>query len=434
MKKITVIVCLLTVISTLFGCQARIDEGWADDLDSYGLVMGAELLGTSNTVSIHEKGVFYISTSGQLSYYDYGSDDCYILCSVPNCAHQSTDCVACVGSRGEGFGLYGQYAYYMRPSIDHPLSMWDFVRVDIANQTSEVLCSFGSDGNDVNQWWCNGVQEVYYSAGYAWVDLSLFYYAAENEEQENVTQLFAIALDTGEVTDLTPYLSTQRGYGYTAFEYFDEEYTAISVMRYEERYLSEREYLEQYGETPEVSYEQYIDQYFAEQTTFQQHILIDVDTLEQKVVRECVYDHAEKLVWMDGSEPVYWMAEELENGTYNTHFNSVNADGSMVQKGYIEGSDLYAWFLGNLIPTYDDDSFLYVVDSDENIREVWRYNIHTGHRDRLCSYPLEDAFILFGQTEDKLVGMLDGNTRYAWIYKSDYEKGNFDALHEFSIG
>lgn len=434
MKKIHVMVCLMMVVSMLFGCQARIDEDWAAGLDSYEMVLGANLLGTHSTVSVHEKGVFYISTGGQLSYYDYSSDDCYILCSIPSCAHLSTDCVACVGSRCAGFALYGQNAYYMRPNSDHPYSMWEFVRVDIANQTAEILCSFGSDGSEVNQWWCNGVHQVSYSAGYAWVDISLFYYAAEDEEQDNVTQMLAIDLDTGAVTELTPHLSTERGYGYTSFEYFDEEHTAISMQRYKERYLSEKEYLEQYGETPEVPYEEYLDRYFTEQPRIQQHILIDVDTLEQTVIREHTCERSEKLVWMDDGEPVYWMPEKLEDGSYNTHFNSVNADGSVVQKGYIEGSDLCAWFLGDLIPMYDGDSFLYAVDPDENTREVWRYNIQTGRHDYLCAYALDDPFMLCAQTEDKLVGMLDGNTRYAWIYKSDYEQGNFDALHEFSIG
>lgn len=430
---------LLSVLIALFflsGCSNTIDS-WEHEANNEQYAYGAKpslshSLGYA--ISIHEVGAFFINGSYQLCYFDYEAEEQYILCSSPNCTHISSSCVAYAGGSATGFAMYGGNGYYIRQRSDS--NEWEIVEVDISSQTTRIVCVFGDAGDEINDWIIHTIGDVYYHGGKAWLSLGLFYNAAEETGwSDNGYQLIAVDLNSGEVTELTEPLMITRDVDLLTYSYFGEEYVGFYQLYYPTPLLSAKDYIDQFGNSvmENGSYNDYLDNYFDNEERNARYQLVQLNTMDTITISDDVYTEPQGFAWEKNGKVVMW---QYDSENRNERFIEVDLSNREYDEVMlISNGGRLAWWqgAGGSSCLYNGDSVLYLHYIDNNRYEIGKYSINTGGSIRLFEIPRDDLFQIIGQTTDKLVGLVDDNSQYAWIYKSDYENGELSALHRFSI-
>lgn len=435
------LVCATLIV--LSGCQNAIDgwqNGFEDTQYAYG-AMASQSHSMRYSISVQEIGAFYINELFQLSYYDYEADDNFVLCSSPNCTHLSSKCVAYAGETATGFSVYGGYGYYIRRCGD--TNQWELVEVDISSQTLRIVCVFGSSGENINEWMIHTIGDVHYHHGQAWLSLQMYYNAPEDTGwNNNGYQLIAISLENGQVTSLTNPLMSNRDVSHIDYSYFGENYVGFNLIYYYPALLSEKEYMDQNGlgfsegskDSIDV-YNEYLNAFFEKDERKQRCYLVELDSMEILTIQDARYDGPTGIAWERDNEVIIWQGDS-ENR--NDKFVSLDlSSGTIKEVMMISNGGLLAWSQGAGGPSssgrYNGDSVLYLEYIDGDRYKINKYMIETGDTEYLFEIPKNEMFQIMGQTSDKLVGMVKDSSQYAWIYKSDFEQGDFSTLHKFSI-
>ena len=116
-------------------------------LNNMKISMDQEILGARDfgygQVSVNETGIFYFD-AGVMSYYDYEMDEKYVLCSTPQCRHNSSECNAYMGDEEVygGYAMYDGYVYVLYRSSES--EYLELARMDTAGQNKEI--SAGTSG------------------------------------------------------------------------------------------------------------------------------------------------------------------------------------------------------------------------------------------------------------------------------------------------
>lgn len=424
MKKWALIFLLVFIPFILGGCKLSISEDWDSDALANDFVSGKAV---SSEICVHEKGVFYLSGE-LLCYYDYNSDQSFILCSRPNCSHNDTECVAYAGESAVGFAMYGDYAFYFRP-VSESLS-WELIRVNIQEQICDIVCTFGIPSVSLDQWYVYNVDCVYYNEGYAWAKLHMLYTPAEpTGYNDNGIQMVAINLSTGDLHELTDPLMDMRDYDGITWRIFSDTYVGYEIEQFTPRLMTGDEY-EEYCKDNPTETRTYFD-YLAETTQnspYERYWLVDIASMSQRVLYEG-YD-INSLIWAKGEV----LAARVNDGSTETYYQ-VSIDGKLGDEVFsITNGGALGWFHGEAtMRLYDNDSILYLVYEGDERCKIYKYSLETGESTYLFEDDRHVSFRLVGQTSDKLIGKINESSQLAWIYKEDYENGNFDAIHKFNL-
>ena len=424
MKKRSLFFFLALSLLILGGCKQSISEDWDSDVLMDNFVSGKAV---NSEICVHEKGVFYIN-GDLLCYYDYNSDQSFILCSRPNCTHKETECVAYAGESAVGFAMYGDYAFYFRP-VSESLS-WELIRVNIQEQICEIVCTFGIPSASLDQWYVYNVDCVYYNEGYAWAKLHMLYTPAEpTGYNDNGIQMVAINLSTGDLHELTEPLMDMRDYDGITWRNFSDSYVSYEIEQFTPRLMTGNEYEEYCKDNPTETrtYFEYLSE-TTQGSPYEWYWLVDISSMSQHVLYEGY--NLDDLCWENKD---YFVAISYDESV-ETYYQ-VNFDGSLGNDVFcIENGGALAWFDGEAsIRLYDDNSILYLIYEGEDRCKIYKYSIETGESTYLFEDDRHVSFRLIGQTSDKLIGKINESSQLAWIYKEDYEKGNFDAIHIFNL-
>lgn len=441
MKRFILFLTMITLAISLNGCKHSIDSTWDSGSTDSEFVVGAV---PDSTVCVHEKGVFFFSNTGKLSYYDYDSMQSYVLCSKPNCFHLDQDCIANANSDAVGFAMYGDYAYYFRPSEGS--LRWELVQIDIQEQTLKVLIEFGNGTSNLDEWTISNIDSAYYSNGKVWVKLHMLFNPSEpNEWSNNGMQLIAIDLETGDLTEITQPLMLDRDCCMLDFHFFGNGCVGYEKSYFNPPYMTMKEYTSDSGK--EVvdfkEYEEYLNQFYANETRYACYRLVDTDTMEQTTFREGIHFKNGTLNYNfedGGYTPLQWIYDDnmvVMNMDVNGNdecYIALDAAGNYKDTLLeIESGGALGWYHG--APTlrlYNGDSLLYLRYDGDSRCKVYQYSLKLKESTFLFDDIAEVSFRIEGQTSDKLIGKINKSSQYAWIYKEDYEKGAFDKLHEFN--
>lgn len=423
------------------GCKQSLDPAWNSGSTDNEFVAGAM---PNSTVCVHEKGVFFFSSTGLLSYYDYDSMESYVLCSRPNCFHLDENCIANAKSGSVGFAMYGDYAYYFRP-IEDSLS-WELVQIDIQEQTLKVLTVLGNETSALDEWTISNIESAYYSNGKVWAKLHLLYNPSEpNEWSNDGMQLIAIDLETGELTEITQPLMLDRDCCMLNFHFFGDGCIGYEKSYFNPPYMTMKEYASHSGKdsVEAKEYEEYLNRFYQNDTRYACYRLVDTDTMEQTTFSEGPYTKEGMLSYnfkdggysplqciYDGDMIVMDMDVNGIDECYIARDAAGNYKETLLE---IESGGTLGWYHG--APTlrlYNGDSLLYLRYDGDSRCKVYKYSLKSKESTFLFDDIAEVSFRIAGQTSDKLVGKINQSSQYAWIYKEDYEKGAFDKLHEFN--
>ena len=434
MKKAISIILLLSIALTLCACKGQIDENWKADAGEKDMIVGA--VPQYDHVSVHEKGVFFLS-QGLLSYYDYDSNASFVLCSAPNCSH--SECVANAGHRATGFALYGGFAYYFRPCTDS--AQWEFVRVNIQEQSETSVAAFGGAGDEENAYVVSSVSDVYYSDGKVWARVQYFFTAPDQESySDNYLQLISIDLGSGDLYDLTGIVSMEKdGVMGLSYDYFGEGLVFIEKDSLIERCMSMEEYAASVRKdaVTDEEYYNYCDTIYVKDNFYTTTYVIDSQTMEQRIYSEGQgYYPPLDVLWMydgmiygnvspgaDTREERYQIIDPV---TFEIVGQSLNIDDGGAVGWFNAGADFYV---------YNGNEILYLEYQDGKGKGkclIYAYSLETGQSRFLFEDDWFVSFRLVGQTSDKLIGKINESSQFVWMYKADYEKGDFSKMTRFS--
>lgn len=424
MRRILSILLCLSALVLITGCRQSVSADWnagAADAD----FAAAQAL--SQDVSVHEKGVFFLD-GGLLNYYDYESDQSFVLCSKPNCTHAGKDCVAHAGSDARGFAMYGDYAYYFRPVEDS--LCWELVKVDIQNQTSTVVATLGNPQAELDAWSISEVQSVYYSSGYAWVKLKMLLNPSEPTGwTDSGSQMIGVDLASGQIHTLTEPLMDNRDCTSIFWFCFGDGRAAYVQMRYDPVYMTQQEF-DRSDKAASQSYSEYLSEYTEQHPTLNSCWVIDTADMTPTCVTES--QETDLPAWFSNGQLVMLC---LNSDAKEESYLPVNADGTYGQSLFtIPNGGALGWYHGEAgLRLYNGDSLLYLTYIDPDRCNIYLHNLETGENTFLFEDDAGVSFRIVGQTSDKLVGMVNESSQFAWIYKADYEAGKMDAMHKFSL-
>ncbi len=422
MKKYLTILLLCSLLLCT-GCRRFNPDNWnTNKADSDFAATNA----MRTDISVNEKGIFYIS-GAYLFYYDYASDDSFILCSKLGCTHLNSECVANAGLKAVGFALVDDYGYYFRPVPDS--LCWECVKVDFQNQTYESICTLGKSEVPLDTWSIDSVQSVYYNQGHAWVKLRMLYHPSEPTGWSDYgIQMISVDLSSGQVHEYTEPLMDNRDYSYAAWKLFDENHVVYWFEEYESTPMNSQEYEQIAGNDDPNGYTNYLNS--VNENIIYSYRVIDIDTYEQTILTRGKEEDCPVPVWFaDGK----WVVEANDYQTKSASYYYLNEDGQLSEEIFhYNNGGLLAWFMGEAsFRLYDGNFLLYLTYEGEDRCKIYKYSIETGESTFLFEDDRGVSFRITGQTSDKLVGKINDDRQFAWIYKKDYESGNFKAFHKF---
>lgn len=425
------------LVLSLFGCQVGTSYtgGIELSLEEPEPICGAMSSMVENG-SVHEAGVFYVSGQNLLCYYDYDSEEAYILCSDINCKHKEDTCIAKVEGLVRGYAMYGNRIYYLTRASN--ALQWEFYCMDIQNQNRTKLAQLGSDGTNADSWILSEIGDVFYYKGKAW--LALNYSQLIGSETGVINrqgyQLLAIDLETGEQFPITEICSGETTLG-LSFNCFGETYMAYHCNKLLIPYMTKEQYAAYLGKetvTPE-EYATFLEQVDAESNRHSSTVLVRYETMEQCVFSEGTNEDTVYLLYWEQNSKFVTMWEE-DNG--DDIYSYLDLDTKMLEPFWeITNGGTVSWYGGGTpVRLYNGDSILYLQYQEEKgtgKSNVYRYFLETGESEFLFEDEWYISFRIVGQTSDKLIGKVDESSQYAWIYKSDYENGDFSKLKKFTL-
>lgn len=427
-------ICILLSLSSCH--KEQINPDWKNENGEPTVLRGSQ--NPETAVCVHEKGVFFISSS-TLCYYDYDSGDSYVLCSKPNCMHENNECVAYAGNNATGFALYGDHAFYFRPKEDS--QAWELVRINIQEQYSEVLTEIGADGDEMGQWIVSGITDSYYYGGKVWLHMNLTYQSVEEDWWNSAgTQLAAIDLSTSEFYEVTEIYETNTSHWNMSYQSFNDTYVGYNVMAIQPEIMLPEEYAESKGVSPdalsEEEYWEYVNQNRVEENLVLDSRIIDLNSMESFSVFQ---DRGEKclgegIYWTDDTHAYVaeWISDDASDGGNIISINLQNGNKEEVLR--LENGGCLAWYMGELsLDRYNGEDILYLEYDGEDKCRIYKYSPAQQTSEFLFEDEASVSFRIVGQTRERLVGKFGEDTQYAWIDKKEYEQGNLKAAKKFRL-
>lgn len=411
-------------------------------------VLGARSYGRGE-ISVNESGIFYFDAE-KLAYYDYETEDRYILCSTPQCKHNSKECNAYMGEMEiyGGYALYDGkiYVIYKEQGADY-LAL---AEMDSVGQNKKIIVKIPVADGNLEEWQINLIEEVYYYQGYAYLALNWtknVNYPYKNTSDGEVTwgglytlegkQLLAISLEDGIVTELTEILCWDTDLISVNFAQFTEGNAVFYTERYDEKAKTIAEYYtenpeggpnayveycnEKYGENWEKrGTESQVYQMFVPETkevkTMISHPVIERDGWKQVTYIMGVYKGKWLMYDSNLESEYYWF--DPKTGTREEFMHNEVTPGNTLGRFYGEAT----------ASIYEGDKLLCSESLADGKEQIYLFHLDTGEKENLFTQK-EDAFedngfLIMEETSKYLVGRHNNADQYYIVLKSDYEKSD----------
>lgn len=405
-------------------------------------VLGARKYGMGE-ISVNESGIFYFDAS-RLAYYDYETEEKYILCSTPQCKHDSEECNAYMGDKEVcgGYALYDGKIYVVYK--EHGSKDLELVSMDTTGQNKRTVARIPVAGDSLEEWRVSLIKEVYYYQGYAYMQLEWTKNETYGENYISVLdgeQLLAVSLDGGETTELTEVLCWDAGLLSVGFEQFTDGNAIFSWMHYDEKRLTAAEF---YEEDSESDYLQYSDEFYENTSASLEYQMFVPETSEIKSIRKdpapyveekefnkracltCVYQGKWLMFDLSNEEPEYYWFDPESGETESFLYDDVTP------------SKALGWFYGEASSSlYDGKYLLYKEELADGREQICKLDLDTGNTENLFvqekSRFAYDGFLIMAETSEYLVGRQNGGSKYYIVRKSDYETSDREKAKEVSF-
>lgn len=449
--------CVILAVS-LTSCTVRksIENiGESGDFSSYGdIVFGASVFG--HKYSVCESGIFSLKNN-HMQYYDFDQKKSYILCSKPNCTHNSEECSSWYEAESDvlGFAYHNDkmYAFF----YNEEKNSYELTEMNLTGEERRVIASIDMGTYKSGEWVINHITDrVHYAGEMVWVTLNKQYIedTEKNIMFETQAQCVGIHLDTGEISYLNEVNFDTQNTKY-GIKGITTDKVLIIKEKAAEKMLTEEKFYQAYQsgmisgqifEEAEDAYDAYSKVWFPHATKWnEEYLYYDVNTKEMISLEKM-----EKKEMIEGTEVVgYWNAF-IFNGWYEGKLlcNTAADIG--------ESSTVFLWDLesnekenlfeikngGCLLVKSDNDimesicnksQVLYCEYVDETTAQIFKYDLGTGETIPLFLDSRQISFRMEDETSDRYIGKVEEGRTYCWIWKEDYENGDLDKIHQIGI-
>jgi len=243
MRKLCIIILSLILI-LIPGCaksQSGIKSEQAVAIsDDKSVILGAETVG--HNYSVNEYGIFFLENS-RMQFYDFSTNNSYVLCDKVNCRHADDSCSAWYESEFQvkGMAFVNGMIYVMK--LNSNQNSYDLIEMDITGNNLKVIYSLDIGDYKDNSWVVNFVEDsVIYAKDIAWINVS-WEYVVNKEESRTRNQCLGISLKNGSVVESTELVDEDIEYFY---ETVSDDGVILCKTWDELSLLSEAEFYEEY--------------------------------------------------------------------------------------------------------------------------------------------------------------------------------------------
>ena len=204
-----------------------ISEAAGGEIQSDGAESDGKRYGPSMAIS--NDGELFIDSQVRLNFFDFSIMDSVLICSKPNCRHDSHDCSS-YGMDGEPFIYNGNIYFFAADSYmkkDKPVYNMNFFRADIDGTNRKELLTL-EDMEESSDCLLIGSTLYFGMRTHEYTDLSL-------DHSEPTAKLFSYDLESGQLSEL---FSMKKGYSCAIQidgEYNGDIYFTVSYL--EEKFV-----------------------------------------------------------------------------------------------------------------------------------------------------------------------------------------------------
>lgn len=411
--------------------------------------------GTSveTSFSVENSGLFYIGESNSiLMYYDFNTEENYVLCSSPNCKHNDSSCPANVRDYYKNYTFaYYQGRLYLLSQKNYESEKIELISMDVDGQNRRTVVSLDPGDYSVESWAVNSINPVYFAGGKVFLTMD-YIQPFVNETSEYINtgmQLLMIDLTDGSITELTDIMIYNTEAARVKFTLVTEKFAVYEIMKYEIPYLFEWEYIEKYGEEAyQRDYYKYYRDYENETDAVGIYRAVNLDTGQ---ISEIWSGKMYPAYGEESSAPVmmgpdftfsydgnlYYTPAEYSYGPENTdERDGVNLEIHRVDPATGEDTNLQLfseivdayWYIeqsSNGGYLYNKDEILVCNDFFETDTFcLYKYSLSENELTEITRKRDTDTDNIWGVTDQRVIfgaGMLEP----LWVTKDEYEKGNF---------
>ena len=240
MKKLLLLLICLPILLTACGEKSKtvpqsggntgdgvMPEAADEEIQSDGAEPDGKRYGPSMAIS--NDGELFIDSQARLNFFDFSIMDSVLICSKPNCRHDTHDCSS-YGMDIDPFIYNGNIYFFEADSYmkkDKPVYNMNFVRADIDGTNRKVLLTL-EDMEDSSDCLLIGSTLYFGMRTHGYTDLSL-------DHSEPTAKLFSYDLESGQLSEL---FSMKKGYSCAIQidgEYNGDIYFTVSYL--EEKFV-----------------------------------------------------------------------------------------------------------------------------------------------------------------------------------------------------
>ncbi len=240
MKKLLLLLICLLIPLTACGEKGKADSQSGESAGSDGISEAADGEAQSDdaeydgkrygsSIAISNDGELFIDSQVRLNFFDFSIMDSVLICSKPNCRHDTHDCSS-YGMDIDPFIYNGNIYFFEADSYmkkDKPVYNMHFVRADIDGTNRKVLLTL-EDMEDSSDCLLIGSTLYFGMRTHGYTDLSL-------DHSEPTAKLFSYDLESGQLSEL---FSMKKGYSCAIQidgEYNGDIYFTVSYL--EEKFV-----------------------------------------------------------------------------------------------------------------------------------------------------------------------------------------------------
>ena len=180
-RILPVIGLLLALCIALSGCSSKsfqISDLEAPDLPETGVMEGArEAVISLLHYSVNESGMLYLRNQ-LMRYYDFGTNQAYVLCDRANCRHINEKCPAYYAPESvTGLAMFGGSVYVIRRNEEK--NTFDLLQTDIKSEQQRVIYSIPIGTREPDSWHVEEIPSVLNTKDTAWITLGYGYVSAD---------------------------------------------------------------------------------------------------------------------------------------------------------------------------------------------------------------------------------------------------------------
>lgn len=445
--------CTFFVI--LSGCGAKqvaSDTIQSNDTDKPVLGVSESEL----TYCVTEHGMLY--PSGHLiRYYDFETDQPYILCDKANCSHGNEQCSAWYDelSKPSGLAIYKDKCYMFRDNYDEHTV--DFISMDLTGNNQKILAQLDMGTLD-DEGGCqlSSIGDVYYVKDVVWFCANYNYFTEEDfttfkriYQGIHLSDGSPIAIDIPDGSDSSS-LSLSLDYITDNYLIFTQQHHEIPLLTMDE-FAAECEkgtFGSLFENSKDSYYDYYRNWYPYNSNQTERYLLYSIDTGETRLLEEhptqfntdsegnILGTHSHYIIL--GEYGGKLLCSEPLWDTYTTQIFLWDIEQNIKTEVPGIGKDGLMYYGQSFCDNYViDNSFIFYLEKiSEHSYDVFRFNLDTMQSSPKITEIGDDYFHLIADTPDMFIGRMSitsieqytGGSPYTIykISKEDYCNGDLD--------